>query len=79
MNQHSRRMTFLNKKWEHRQNGNYVMKFKGVYLTIMQSKYNKNHYGIVHDGKYVWNYKGRKICDLHTAKLAAFDLYDSSI
>jgi hypothetical protein len=77
LNRHNRKMTFLKREWQYRQNGNYVLKFKGECLTIIPSKYNKNHYGVIYGGRSVWKYKGRKISDLRTAKLAAFDIFDA--
>ena len=76
LNRYNRKMTFLKKEWQHRQNGNYVLKFKGKYLTIMPSTYNKNNFGVIYDGQSIWNYKGRKISDIWTAKIAAFDIFD---
>ncbi|MCG9969898.1 hypothetical protein L9W92_18025 [Pelotomaculum terephthalicicum JT] len=77
LNRHNRKMTFLKREWQQRQNGNFVLKFKGEYLTITPSKFNKNYYGVVYGGQSVWNYKNRKISDLQTAKLAAFDIFDA--
>lgn len=77
LNRHNRKMTFLKQEWQHRQNGNYVLKFKGEYLTIIPSNYNKNYYGVIYCGQSVWKYKGRRISDLQTAKLAAFDIFDA--
>lgn len=75
-NRHMRKMNFLKKEWEHRSNGNYVLKYKGKYITIMHSKYNKNYLGVAYDGIFIWEYNQKKISDLRTAKLAAFDIYD---
>jgi hypothetical protein len=77
LNRHNRKMAFLKREWQYCQNGNYVLKFKGEYLTIMPSKYNKNHYGVIYGGQSIWNYRGRKMSDLRTAKLAAFDIFDA--
>ncbi|MEQ8236259.1 MAG: hypothetical protein ABRQ23_05745 [Syntrophomonadaceae bacterium] len=77
LNRHNRKMTFLKREWQHRQNGNYVLKFKGEYLTIMPSKFNKNNFGVVYGGQSIWNYKGRKMSDLRTAKLVAFEIFDT--
>ena len=53
-----------------------MLKYKGRYITIMQSKYNQSEYGVAYDGEYIWRYQGRKIRDIHTAKLVAFEIFD---
>lgn len=75
-NRHNRKMNFLKREWDFRANGNFVLKYKGRYITIMQSKYNKSEYGVAYDNEYIWRYQGRKIRDIRTAKLAAFDIFD---
>jgi hypothetical protein len=77
LNRYNRKITFLKREWQRRQNGNYVLRFKGEYLTIMPNKFNKNYFGVVYGGQSIWNFKGRKISDLMTAKMAAFDIFDA--
>lgn len=75
-NRHNRKMNFLKHEWQLRSNGNLVLKYKGRYITIMPSKYNKSEYGVAYDGEYIWYYQRKKIKDIRTAKLAAFDIFD---
>ena len=75
-NRHNRKINFLKREWQSRANGNLVLKYKGRYITIMQSKYNQLEYGVAYDGEYIWRYQGRKIRDIRTAQLAAFDIFD---
>lgn len=75
-NRHSRKMNFLKRDWQYRTNGNLVLKYKGRYITIMQSKYNQSEYGVAYDNDYVWRYQGSKIRDIRTAKLVAFEIFD---
>lgn len=77
INRHNRKINFLKKEWKFNKNNNLVLKYKGKYITIMKSKYHKDEYGIAYDGNYIWNYKNNKIKDIKTAKLAAFDIFDS--
>lgn len=74
-NRASRRQNFLNQKWYRNSKGNYVLRYKGDYITVMPSKYEKG-FGIYFNNKSVWEYKGQKILDLDTAKLAAFGAFD---
>ncbi|MEF9893763.1 MAG: hypothetical protein RR738_10565 [Anaerorhabdus sp.] len=75
-NRHSRKINFLKRDWQYRANGNLVLKYKGRYITIMQSKYNQSEYGVAYDNDYIWRYQGRKIRDIRTAKLVAFEIFD---
>jgi hypothetical protein len=43
----------------------------------MHSKFNKDFLGVVYDGSSIWEYNHKRIRDLRTAKLAAFDIYDN--
>ncbi|MPM14065.1 hypothetical protein SDC9_60425 [bioreactor metagenome] len=76
INRHNRKMNFLKREWQPRTNGNLVLKYKGSYITIMRSKFGQSEYGVAFAGKYIWNYQGKKIRDIRTAKLAAFDIFD---
>lgn len=76
INRHKRKMNFLKREWECRANGNLVLKYKGEYITIMHSKYNRLQYGVAFGGYFIWDYRGRKIYDIRTAKLAAFEIFD---
>lgn len=75
-NRHNRKMNFLKREWEGRANGNMVLKYKGKYITIMPSKYNRFDYGVAYDGNFIWKYQGKRIKDIRTAKLVAFDIFD---
>ncbi|WP_188400438.1 hypothetical protein [Sporomusa sp. GT1] len=73
-NKYSRLATFMKKKWTLRPNGNYTLKFKGYYITIMSSKFKKDEYGIIFNGKQTW-----KINSLSKAKRVAFDIIDAHL
>ena len=55
--------------------GNYTLRYKGEYITIMKSKFGVG-WGVIFRGERCWEYRGEKIRDLDTAKLAAFELFD---
>lgn len=76
-NRQKRKMNFLKNDWQYRANGNMVLKYKGRYITIMKSKYNPSCYGIAYGGNFIWEYRGKKIRDIRTAKLAAFEVFDA--
>lgn len=72
----SRKATFLKRQWTQSwQSGNYVLRYKNEYITIMNSNYGDG-FGVIYHGHSVWRYQGRKINDFETAKHAAFDLYE---
>lgn len=75
-NRSSRKRNFMKQQWYQNSNGNYVLRYKGEYVTVIPSRYGKG-YGVYYRGKRMWEYKGRKIMDLDTAKRAAFDAFDS--
>ena len=72
----ARRSNFLNRDWNRRTNGNYTLRYKGDNITIVKNKYGPG-YGVIFQGTSIWEYKDRKRMDLNTAKIAAFDLFDS--
>ena len=75
-NRSSRKVTFLKREWtQNWKTGNYVLRYKNEYITIMNSTYDDG-FGVIYRGHSVWRYKGKKIYDFETAKLAAFDLYE---
>lgn len=77
-NRMGRRQNFLKQRWAIKvSTGNYSLKYKGEYITIMKSRYGSG-WGVIFQGKSVWEYNGRKINDLDTAKLVAFDLFDAN-
>lgn len=75
-NRHYRKMNFLKRDWQSRANGYLVLKYKGKYITIMRSKFNQTEFGVAYNGEFIWHYQGRKIKDIRTAKLAAFEIFD---
>jgi hypothetical protein len=75
-NRHKRMMNFLRREWEYRSNGNMVLKYKGQYITIMPSKFNLCHYGVIYGRSSIWSYREKKINNIETAKLAAFNVFD---
>lgn len=75
-NRTNRRTTFLRQEWTRKpETGNYSLRYKGEYITIMKSKYGVG-WGVIFRGVQRWEHGGRKIRDIETAKLAAFDLFD---
>ena len=75
-NRTNRRNNFLRREWSYKSStGNYTLRYKGENITIMKSKFGVG-WGVIYDGSWIWEYHGRKIYDLHTAKKVAFDLFD---
>lgn len=75
-NKLKRRETFMRKDWTYKiDTGNYTLRYKGEYITIMKSKFGIG-WGVIFRGERCWEYRGEKIRDLDTAKLAAFELFD---
>lgn len=74
-NRANRRRNFLKQEWYQKRNGNYVLKYKGQYVTAKKAATTRG-WGVVYDGKWLWHYKGKMIPDLETAKKAAFELFN---
>lgn len=75
-NRSNRRMVFLNREWlQNQKTGNYYLCYKKIYITILRSTYDDG-FGVICQGNCIWKYRGKKICDIESAKLAAFDLYE---
>lgn len=75
-NRGNRKKNFLKREWTYKPNtGNYTMRYKGEYITIMKSKFG-NGWGVIFQGESRWDYNGKRITDLRTAKIVAFDLFD---
>lgn len=72
-NKYGRLATFMKRNWSLRPNGNYTLKFKGRYITIMPSKFKRGEYGVMFNGNPVWNFGS-----FEKAKRGAFDLFDAS-
>ena len=72
-NRAARRRNFLRQKWVQNYKGNWVLRYKGQHITAIERN---GSYGFVFNNKWIWYYKGRKIYDLETLKLAAFDAFD---
>lgn len=73
-NRIQRRNSFLKLEWRHNAKGNLVLRYKGRHITAIQRN---GCYGFICDNSgWIWNYKGRRIRDLYTLKLAAFDVFD---
>ncbi|WP_196589832.1 hypothetical protein [Pectinatus cerevisiiphilus] len=45
-NKYARLATFMKKTWSLRSNGNYTLKFKGHYITIMPSKFKRGAFNL---------------------------------
>lgn len=75
-NRAKRKRNYLKRKWRVGWNGNQTLRYKSEQVTILQSKFGINEFGVVYKGKSVWQYKGRKINNFLTAVHVAFDLVD---
>lgn len=69
-----RRVNFLKHNWETNYKGNLVFRYKDERITAIERN---GCYGFVYHNRWVWYYKGRKIRDLETLKLAAFEVFDN--
>ena len=66
----------MKQRWNvHPRTGNYVLRYKGENITIMRSKFGSG-WGVIFQGETRWKYHEKKIYDLDTAKLVAFNLFD---
>lgn len=75
-NRSNRRKNFMKQRWNvHPRSGNYVLRYKGENITIMRSKFGSG-WGVIFQGETRWKYHEKKIYDLDTAKLVAFNLFD---
>ena len=75
-NRSNRRKNFMKQRWNvHPRSGNYVLRYKGENITIMRSKFGSG-WGVIFQGETRWQYHEKKIHDLNTAKLVAFNLFD---
>jgi len=75
-NKTSRRMNSLRQEWIRKtETGNYTLRYRGEHITIMKNKYDSG-WGVIFRNESKWDYKGGKIRNLETAKLAAFEMYD---
>lgn len=73
-NRASRKRNFIKQEWTKNLNGNWILRYKGDRITAIERN---GEYGFVYHNHWVWDYKGRKIHDLETLKLAAFDVFDN--
>lgn len=70
-----RRKNFDKTKWNYNsQKNTYSKKYKGEYITIMQSKY--GNWGIFFAGNRIWNWEGRKIRSKEEAEQLAFVVFE---
>lgn len=75
-NRVNRKLNFMKQEWRFKSStGNYTLRYKGNNITIMKSKHGPN-WGVIFKGKYLWDYNGKRIKDLDTAKIVAFNLFD---
>jgi hypothetical protein len=76
-NRLNRRRSFMKQNWKYKgSTGNYYLRYKGEYITIARSKYGPG-LGVIFRNQSVWKYNDKKINDLHTAKMTAFELFDA--
>ena len=74
-NRANRRRNFMKQSWRVKpETGNYVLRYKGDYITIVKNQY--GGFGVVFKGIRQWNYCGNKILDFDTARIVAFNLFD---
>lgn len=74
-NRLNRKKNYMRKEWQERNQGKYVLRYKGENITIMKSKFGAG-WGVLYGGQSVFRYNNRRIDDFHTARLIAFDLFD---
>ena len=74
-NRLNRKKNFMRREWQERNQGKYVLRYKGENITIMKSKFGAG-WGVLYGGQSVFRYNNRRIDDFHTARLIAFDLFD---
>lgn len=75
-NRASRRRNFLKQEWWYKsETGNYTLRYRGEQITIMKSRFGPG-WGVIFNGRQRWDYNGRKITNLDTAKIVAFNLFD---
>ncbi len=75
-NMKKRQKNFMQQEWRYKEStGNYILNYKGMFVTIIKSKYGQN-FGIVFNNQTYWNFKGTKLFDLDQAKQAAFFIFD---
>jgi hypothetical protein len=72
-NRTNRRKNFLRQEWRRTEKG-FTLRYKGENITIVKSRYDT--WGVVFHGEWCWDYHGKKMNDIETAKLVAFDLFD---
>jgi len=74
-NRAARKTNFNKIPWKHnREKNTFSKKYKGEYLTILESKY--GNYGIFFAQKKFWEVDGRKIRTFEVAEKAAFDIFE---
>lgn len=74
-NRAARRTNFNKVAWrENLTKGTYSKKYKGEWITIMESRY--GGYGVLFAGKQIWKIVGKKMRDFETAEKVAFDVFE---
>lgn len=73
-NRTNRRKNFLRQVWIQTNKG-FILIYKGYIIKIVKSRYAT--WGVEFLGRWCWNYRGKQMYDLDTAKLAAFDIFDT--
>ena len=75
-NKANRRMNFLRQDWNVNWKGNYVLRYKGKYITIFRARHGQG-WGIALLGFHFWKHNGQPMNTLSSAKIAAFDYFDN--
>lgn len=74
-NRVSRRNNFNKVQWNfNAAKGTYSKKYKGEYITIMESRY--GNWGVFFAGQRVWEYEGRKMRSFEDAERVAFFIFE---
>ena len=77
-NRGKRLETFCKREWTYKPDtGNFTLRYKGVFLTLMKSRYGPG-WGIICRGRSCWAYQGQPIRGWNSAKRAAFDLFEAT-
>jgi len=75
-NRAQRRKNFVSKGWTALANGVQVRSYRGTVCKIMVSKYNKQQYGVLYQGRWCWNYHQNPMNSFAQAATAAFYAYE---
>ena len=72
-NRAKRLENFRKREWRRNQNGNWVLRYKGKWITVITRN---EAFRFVYNGEWTQEYKGKRIYDWNVLKLAVFDVID---